>query len=191
MIDDAFPEPDPGAVAALPSCAGVDDAPNGRILGARIGMLDGTTARKAIEIASARNIIRMNAHDTACVRSDFATHTEAVEALCDGEISYYFGDRDILVSVLAKVLATREAACDAEIAREFFTIEPYGLVLSDSDPAQRRALTSAIMAVHRERISADGGEFELVPQMLFREHFPNKRASELVKNLYVVLNAPE
>jgi ABC-type amino acid transport substrate-binding protein len=139
--------------------------------GRKIGVLGGTTTEQAL-----RNTLK-----SAGVTADIIltkTHAEGVAMLDEGSISAYFGDRDILTSLLTESKAPGKLA----VAENYLTVEPYALALLHGDDDFRLAVDRALSHIYR---SGDIGQ-------IFAHNFTEQtQPSAMLKALYVVSGLPD
>ena len=165
------------AAAGLPDCAAVDAG--GRAVQARVGALAATTAADFVErvaVQGGDEVPGLGGH--TCL-AEVDSHDDGFDALCDGELSYYFGDRDILAAQLTRRRAAGRE-CGLVLSRRFLTVEPYALFLRSDDAG----FISDFMVAFYEVFGAEEGG----PRELFATYFPDRRPSELVEAI-IFLNA--
>lgn len=91
----------------------------------------------------------------------FSSHDAGLEALCDGEIFYYLGDRDILKSRVAGM-----PTCDLDVKPKTMTKEAYGVFFRRTP---RNLFDEATTVRHRFPDSALQAEFNNVLLRLMQE----------------------
>ena len=104
-----------------------------------------------------------------------ASHVEGIDRLCAGELSFYFGDADILRAFLQD-----RAGCRAAFHTSFLTYEPYALVVRREDPEFRRRLDQAVYGLFTS--GAIEGFYEA--------HFGTRRRSEALDMLFSINAVP-
>ncbi len=140
-----------------------------------VGLAGSTTANVTLKRATEANILGDTLDYGLCTVL-FDNHNEGVEAICDGKISFYFGDMDILRAHLA----TRDD-CPASLRSGFFSYEPYAFVIPSDDAAFRRRLVAAIYDIY-----ADGTAVEA-----YHEAFPGQPMSGPLEMLFRINAIPE
>ncbi|WP_299847754.1 ABC transporter substrate-binding protein [uncultured Roseovarius sp.] len=176
----------------VPDCT---ELPEGAIIGARLGYVRETTGRKVIDRAwsSGAPPIHLAHFQTICAKP-YPSHADAVEALCRGdEISYHFGDRDIIDYYRRKILET-DPSCDATTHDLSFTSEPYAIVISpELDPKIARSITAGVLEALGSGVKTENDPEQVValPNYLFAKYFPDRRMSEALHQLYTVMRVPE
>lgn len=124
-------------IDAASDCAKVHkEKPRLKLYG--VGMVGKTTASATYKLAREQQFLAETEEDTYCVIA-FPTHIAAISAICDGQISFYFGDVDIL-----RVQLASRKGCDASLNGKFRAYEPYSLAIPSSDPVFRRKLVAAL-----------------------------------------------
>ncbi|WP_116131299.1 transporter substrate-binding domain-containing protein [Tropicimonas sp. IMCC34043] len=153
------------------------------ILGA--GWLRDTTSEGLLEAALDSGAIRPGRNRVVCgVAVD--DHRAGIERFCssDGDLSFYFGDGDILAAQIAAYEAQSGAACPAVFAaRGFLTYEPYAIALSEARlPGLSQELRRNLYSVFRSPLVADS----------FTANFGEDRSpSEAVEALWRMYRIPE
>jgi ABC-type amino acid transport substrate-binding protein len=146
---------------------GVADLP-----GKRIAVIPNTTTERALaDWFRANNVIGAKV-------SNVKLHVEGLAALDNGQIDAYATDRVILFG-----LATNSKdASRLSLLQEYFSYEPYGLVLRRDDPAFRLAVDRALATMYRSRA--------VVP--IYEKWFgPISRATNLIQGMYLLNALPE
>lgn len=196
----------PGADAhqiKVAPCHGIEES--GRIGTIRIGVLDGSTAPEIINNAlrSGRSVIPRSGWDTVCYKV-FETHQTGIAALCSREpdssgvpLSYYFGDRDIILSYLDTLRTDGAVDCGpVAVSDRFFSVEPYAMVYSDRvAPAEIKILQKALLETFsavRETTTPTGTPWRTtLPFELFARYFPGKDPSPSLITLFKSMIVPE
>jgi ABC-type amino acid transport substrate-binding protein len=106
--------------------------------GRKIGVLSGTTTEVAL-----RNTLK-KAGVAAEIRLTMS-HNEGLALLEAGTISAYFGDKDILTTLMMQAKAPEKLA----VADNYLTIEPYALALRHGDEDFRLAVDRALSHIYR------------------------------------------
>lgn len=136
------------------------DAPQGgaqegeaALLGA--GFVRGTTGAEVLAESLRTKAIARHEKNAICP-VEFATHRDAGRAFCDGHLRYYFGDQDILRSVVDAYRAgPLGCAFDGKIAPRPLSYEPYAFVVTARTPGFRQAFSRALYEVfHHETATA-------------------------------------
>lgn len=140
-----------------------------------VGLAGSTTANVTLKRATEAKILGDTLDYGLCTVL-FNNHNEGVEAICDGKISFYFGDMDILRAHLA----IRDD-CSASLRSGFFSYEPYALVIPSEDAAFRRRLVAAIYEIY-----ADGTAVKA-----YYEAFPGQPMSGPLEMLFRINAIPE
>jgi ABC-type amino acid transport substrate-binding protein len=139
--------------------------------GKRVGVVPHTTTEKALN----------GALSAASVTATVVTLTdpgEALRALQEGRIDAYAWDRVLL----AGLLATAPDPAKLRLSGEFFSYEPYGLMLRRGDNAFQAAVNRALSHLYRS-----GG----LTQIYERWFGSFASASPLVKALYLLHSWPD
>jgi ABC-type amino acid transport substrate-binding protein len=140
--------------------------------GKRIAVIPNTTTERALaDWFRANNVIGAKV-------SNVKLHVEGLAALDNGQIDAYATDRVILFG-----LATNSKdASRLSLLQEYFSYEPYGLVLRRDDPAFRLAVDRALATMYRSRA--------VVP--IYEKWFgPISRATNLIQGMYLLNALPE
>ena len=138
--------------------------------GKKIGVLAATTTAKSLlktleKTSVSAEVVPVSSHD------------EGLAKVKSGDISAYFGDRAILVTLLRK----NAGKGDLGISTRLFTIEPYAIGLAHGDPAFRLAVDAALSKTYRSKAI----------QQIYQGAFGSEAPSDLLKALYVVNALPE
>src|SRR5262245_39338669 len=108
------------------------------LAGKQIGVLGGTTTEQVL-----RNMLK-----SAAINADVVlarAHADGLAMLEAGAISPYFGDRDILTSLVADSKDPGKLA----VANNYLTVEPYALALPHGDEDFRLAVDRALSHIYR------------------------------------------
>jgi ABC-type amino acid transport substrate-binding protein len=163
---------DDEAVVASPDCTRMRDE-NPRQNLAAAGMVGDTTANGTYNLAQTRGLIG-GALDFGVCTVSFDTHSAGMDALCSGEVSYYFGDIDILRAHLLE-----RDDCQASFRTGFFAYEPYAFIVPSSNAEFRQRFISALYSLY-----SDGNAVEL-----YRDTF-DKPMSGPLEMLFRINNIP-
>jgi len=196
------------AVSALPWQTEVrrcDDPAHreGQIRSIRVGIVKGSTAAQivnnALAITDPLEILRSK-HETVCYET-FDTHPEGLAELCKTDrgdrppLSYYFGDRDIIVSNL-EALQTSAADGGAgtcsriRAARRFYSVEPYAFPISTRVPdRQILAIRKALLDFASTPVG-EGRRRTTRMVELFDTHFDGKVPSPTLQAVFSLLVVP-
>ncbi len=147
-------------------------AGGGRVAAA--GMVTGTTAMAAFELALARGFLGDRSEFAVCAIT-VPSHVEGIRRLCEGELSYYFGDADILRAFL-----TDRPGCRATFHNSFLTYEPYALVVNTEDPEFRRRFFRAVYGLF-----SDGSV-----ETFYGDHFGTRPRSAALDMLFSINSVP-
>jgi ABC-type amino acid transport substrate-binding protein len=157
--------------AASEGCAAAA-AGGGRVAAA--GMVAGTTAMAAFDLALERGFLG-NPSDFAVCAITVPSHVEGIRRLCTGELSYYFGDTDILRAFLQD-----QPDCRASFHSSFLTYEPYALVVNTEDPEFRRRFFQAVYGLF-----SDGSV-----ETFYESHFGTRPRSDALNMLFSINSVP-
>jgi ABC-type amino acid transport substrate-binding protein len=157
--------------AASESCA---DAAAGGLPVVAAGMVTGTTAMAAFELALGQGFLGNPADFNVCAIA-VGSHVQGIERLCSGDLSYYFGDSDILRAFL-----TDRPDCRASFHSSFLTYEPYALVVNGPDATFRRRFVQAIYGLF-----SDGSV-----EKFYEQHFGTRRRSAALDTLFSINSVP-
>ncbi len=161
----------PGQAGLSADCAAAL-AGVGRVAAA--GMLAGTTAVAAYELARERGFLGDRREYGVCAVT-VASHVEGIDRLCAGELSFYFGDADILRAFLQE-----RPGCRAAFHTSFLTYEPYALVISREDAEFRRRFNQAVYGLFSSG-AVDG---------FYETHFGTRRRSDALNMLFSINAVP-
>lgn len=177
---------------------------DGQIRSIRVGLVEGSTAAQIVNNALAVQsplAINRAKHETVCYET-FENHRSGIEELCKTDrvdrppLTYYFGDRDIIVSNLDALQnpaddSVQPRCLRVRAARQFYSVEPYAFPISTRVPdhqilAIRKALLDfASTSVGNGRTQRTG------MFALFQEHFSGKVPSEMLRAVFSLLVVPQ
>ncbi|WP_210526909.1 transporter substrate-binding domain-containing protein [Rubellimicrobium arenae] len=124
------------------------------------GFVRGTTGGEVLAAALRAGAVKVSA-ETCPV--EFPTHWDAGRAFCEGHLSFYFGDQDILRSVI-EIYRDGPRGCKFEgaIAPRPLSYEPYAFVVSGKTRGFRQAFVRALYEVfHHDTVTGRfHGNFE-------------------------------
>jgi ABC-type amino acid transport substrate-binding protein len=139
--------------------------------GKRVAVIPGTTTEKSLEEAMKRFSV------TATV-VPVKDHAAGVAALDSGAADAYASDRVILIGIGR----TSKDPAKLSLVEDFFSYEPYGLMMRRGDPAFRLSVNRALAAMYRSRA--------VVP--IFEKWFGSmSTAGHLIGAMYVINGLPE
>lgn len=139
-----------------------------------VGMVAGTTAQATFALARSQGVIS-DTLDYALCRFEFESHAEGIGEICDGYVSYYFGDLDILMAQVAG-----QDQCRASRVPGFGAYEPYAIAIPSVDEGFRRAFVSAIYGLF-----TDGSATRI-----YEAAFGTDRLSDPLRLLFSINNIP-
>jgi ABC-type amino acid transport substrate-binding protein len=139
--------------------------------GKRVAVIPGTTTEKSLDEAMKRYSV------TATV-VPVKDHAAGVAALDSGAADAYASDRVILIGIGR----TSKDPAKLSLVEDFFSYEPYGLMMRRGDPAFRLSVNRALAAMYRSRA--------VVP--IFEKWFGSmSTAGHLIGAMYVINGLPE
>lgn len=139
--------------------------------GKRVAVIPGTTTEKSLEEALKRHTV------TATV-VPVKDHAAGVAALDAGTADAYASDRVILIGIGR----TSKDPAKLSLVEDFFSYEPYGLMMRRGDPAFRLSVNRSLAALYRSR--------EVVP--IFEKWFGSmSTAGQLIGAMYLINGLPE
>lgn len=139
--------------------------------GKRVGVIANTTTEKALADA----LTAASAKPQVVVVAD---HGEGLQGLGTGRFDAYASDR----LLLAGLLATAKNPAKLRLSGEFFSYEPYALMLRRGDNAFQAEVNRSLSALYRSK--------QIVP--IYEKWFgPFASASPLVQALYLLHSWPE
>jgi ABC-type amino acid transport substrate-binding protein len=139
--------------------------------GRKIGVLGGTTTQDELHTALDHGGVTA---DVVLVKS----YSQGIAMLDAGTIAAFFGDRDVLVSVINQSAAPAKLA----LSNAYLTVEPYALALAHGDDDFRLAVDRALSQIYRS------GEIVSI----FSYDFGRQaKPSALLQSLYIVSALPE
>lgn len=139
-----------------------------------VGMVVDTTAGASFDLARETGSVGSTLDHALC-RFEFDNHAEGVAEVCDGFLSYYFGDLDIMLAA-----AQRHEGCRASRSRDFRAYEPYAVAIPSDDDGFRRAIVAALYGLF-----TDGTALEI-----YSEAFGTDDLEEPQRTLFGVNNVP-
>ncbi|MBN9509551.1 MAG: amino acid ABC transporter substrate-binding protein [Alphaproteobacteria bacterium] len=141
------------------------------LAGKKVGVLGGTTTEEAL-----RNTLA-----AAKISADVVpakSHAEGLAMLQDGRTVAYFGDRSILMSLVAEAGDNNKPI----LSEAYLTVEPYALALPRGDEAFRLEVDRALSHIYRS------GEI----QGIFESGFgPSIKPSPILQTLYLITGLPD
>ena len=141
------------------------------LIGKRVAVIPGTTTEKSLEEALKRNTV------TATV-VPVKDHAAGVAALDAGAAGGYASARVILIGIGR----TSKDPAKLSLVEQFFSYEPYGLMMRRGDPAFRLSVNRSLAAMYRSR--------EVVP--IFEKWFGSmSTAGHLIGAMYIINGLPE
>jgi len=152
--------------SAASGATGVKDLP-----GKRVGVIAHTTTAQALANALARQGVQAHVITVS-------EHDEGLRDLEAGKLDAYASDRMLLAGLLAQ--AKNPAAL--RLSREYYSYEPYGLMLRRGDNAFQVQVNRALSALYRS------GQITPIYERWFG---PFGSASPLVQALYLLHSWPE
>jgi ABC-type amino acid transport substrate-binding protein len=141
------------------------------LAGKRVGLIPNTTTEKALAAVLKNSSVQANVVTVS-------EHGEGLRGLEEGKLDAYASDRILL----AGLLATARNAGKLKLSPEFFSYEPYGLMLRRGDNAFQANVNRALSQLYRS-----GG----LVQIYERWFGPFANASPLVKALYLLHSWPD
>jgi ABC-type amino acid transport substrate-binding protein len=139
--------------------------------GKRVALIPGTTTETSLRNALAKRGL-------AAQIVPVTDHAAGVAALDGGTADAYASDRSILVGIGR----TSRNPARLSLIDEFFSYEPYGLMLRRGDPAFRLAVNRALAALYRST--------DVAP--IFERWFGSiPTATSLIAAMYVINSLPE
>lgn len=159
-----------GASLLVTTASGIKGAAD--LSGKRLAIVPNTTTERALaDWFRANNV-------TGAKVSNVKDHVEGLAALDNGQIDAYATDRVILFG-----LATNSKdATKLTLIQEYFSYEPYGLVMRRDDPAFRLAVDRALATLYRSR--------GVIP--IYEKWFGSiGRATNIIQAMYLLNALPE
>ena len=139
--------------------------------GKRVAVIPGTTTEKSLDEA----MKRWSVNATVVPVKD---HAAGVAALDSGAADAYASDRVILIGIGR----TSKDPSKLSLVNDYFSYEPYGLMMRRGDPAFRLSVNRALAAMYRSR--------DVVP--IFEKWFGSmSTAGPLIGAMYVINGLPE
>jgi len=148
------------------------DGPNSfaGLEGRKIGVRKATTTEQAL-----RNTLADMAMPAEVVTVD--SHDDALRQVENGELAAYFGDR----AILAFMMARSPRAAELRLANEWFTYEPYALVLQRGDSDFRLIVDMLLSRIYRDQAMG----------ALLRASFGKAQLGDLIKAMFLIVTLPE
>jgi ABC-type amino acid transport substrate-binding protein len=143
----------------------------GTLGGKRVGIIPGTTTETKLTEA-------LRKQGVAATMVQVKDHAAGVAALDDGTADAYASDRVILIGVGR----TSKSPDKLSLVDEFFSYEPYGLMLRRGDPAFRLAVNRALAADYRS------GDVVAIFEKWFGSM---STAGPLIGAMYIINGLPE
>lgn len=160
-------------ISLSPECTEIHrDNPERQLVG--VGMLAQTTANSTYDLARNQRALFDTPEFSLC-RLYFGTHVEGIAAACNGRVSHYFGDVDIL-----RAQSQRINECEATIKTGFLAYEPYAFVLPSTNADFRRKFVSATYSIF-----ADG-----TADKFYEEVFGTRSKSKPLEMLFRINSIP-
>lgn len=160
-------------IALSDDCAAQHAADPGRDL-VGVGMVVNTTAPATFELARSTGHLGDTMNYALC-RFEFPSHADGIAEICDGPLSFYFGDVDIMQAALRQ-----HPECSASLAEDFRAYEPYAVSIPSDDDGFRRAFVAALYGLY-----ADGSALAI-----YNETFGTAKMNEPLRLLFSVYNVP-
>ena len=140
------------------------------LAGKRVGVVPNTTTEKALAAALTGASIKATV-------IPMAEHGEGLRSLEEGRLDAYATDRILL----AGLLATAKDPAKLRLSAEFFSYEPYGLMMRRGDNAFQAQVNRTLSTLYRSGLV----------QIYERWFGPFAEASPLVKALYLLHSWPD
>ena len=142
------------------------------VVGKKVAVIPGTTTETALgDWLRANNVSGLKALNVK-------DHQEGLAGLDAGTFDAYASDRTILFGLAANSKAPARLA----LLDEYFSYEPYGLVMRRDDPDFRLAVNRALAGLYRSRA--------VIP--IYEKWFgPIARATTLIQAMYLLNGLPE
>jgi hypothetical protein len=144
------------------------------------GWLRGSTSAGAMEAARRWGVIRLREDEVICP-VEVERHAAGIARVCDpeGDLSFYFGDGDILAAQVEDFEAG-SGHCRAGFGTGFLTYEPYAFAVTDRLPGFRREFQQALYAVFRTSRVAES----------YAEHFGGRAPADALEKLFLIYRIP-
>jgi len=148
------------------------DGPGGfnELAGKKVGVRGGTTTEEAL-----RNTLKKLSVNAKVVPVN--SHDHGLSELVKGELSAYFADRAILLSLRAGSPSPEKL----KVAVDYYTLEPYALALQRGDDEFRLLVDRVLSRLYRS-----GGI-----EHIFRNSFGKAEPSDVLRSLYLINGLPE
>jgi glutamate/aspartate transport system substrate-binding protein len=140
------------------------------LAGKRVGVIPNTTTAKALGTA-------LNGGSIQASVVSVADHGEGLRGLEEGRLDAYASDR----LLLAGLLTTVRNPAKLRLSDEYFSYEPYGLMMRRGDNAFQAAVNRTLSTLYRSGLV----------QIYERWFGPFDKASPLVKALYLLHSWPD
>ena len=141
------------------------------LAGSKVGVLRGTTTEEEL-----RNTIKEAGLSVEVVLAD--THAQGLAMLQSGDITAYFGDRGILLSLVAGSTAPDTLA----VAENLLSIEVYALALPHGEDNFRLAVDQALSHIYRSG--------EIGP--IYARNFPAQaKPTAILAHLFLISGYPD
>jgi ABC-type amino acid transport substrate-binding protein len=144
------------------------------------GFVTGTTGQQVLADAIRRRALKLDAAKAVCP-VEFRTHWDAARAFCAGKLRYYFGDQDILRSVIAMIRSSETCDVAADLPPRPLSYEPYALVVTARTPGFRQDFVKALYEVFHHRTAA----------ARFATNFPGRAMSPPLEALFSINQIPQ
>jgi ABC-type amino acid transport substrate-binding protein len=139
--------------------------------GKRVGVIAHTTTERALATALTRQGVQARV-------ITLAEHSEGLQELEAGRLDAYASDRTLLAGLLARA----KTPAGLRLSREYYSYEPYGLMMRRGDNAFQVQVNRALSALYRS---------EQIGPVYERWFGPFATASPLVQALYLLHSWPE
>lgn len=166
---------------AAPYCADAPDGLHPRLSSediplVRIGVVEGTSAVDAVRSREVLELLRVRPDlgEKVCIAPIIGGYASGAERLCEGDIAYFFGDRD-MVLFYVQAYQRENLSCDAVVSGRFFSFEPYAMTIRTDRPALLIRIQAALYSLFRDATAID---------LIWRKHFGERRRSSLLEALY-------
>lgn len=148
------------------------DGPGGfnELAGKKVGVRGGTTTEEAL-----RNTLKKMSVNAKVVPVN--SHDDGLSELMKGELTAYFADRSILLSLRAGSPSPEKL----KVAVDYYTIEPYALAFQRGDNEFRLLVDRVLSRLYR------GNGIERI----FRNSFGKAEPSDMLRSLYLINALPE
>lgn len=168
----------------------------GQIGSIRIGIIKDSTGPEIIAsalLSENPSAVNPSPWETVCYE-EFNSHSDGLANLCKGSkedeypLSYYFGDRDIILTYLERQLESQGGCPDVVASDRFYSIEPYALGVSERvSREQYILLQNALFEAFSETYEESGTS---LPFFLFQKYFRSSRPSSSLSAVFTSLMVP-